>query len=392
MAVGVSGGPDSLALAALLAAWAPTPPVALVVDHGLRAASADEARVACERAAGLGCEPVLLTLRGLRDGPALQRRAADARHAALADACRTRILLDLFLAHHRDDQAETRRLRRDRGSDEDGLDGMAAIAERADLRILRPLLGVGRGRLRATLSARGVAWFADPANEDVRFARARLRARFPDGVPEPDADAGRRAERDAASAAFLARHVRFREEGFALVDAAEVPPRILGALIRTVSGGRYAPGRDALRSIASPLRPATLGGVRIARAPARIGARFTLSREAAAMAPPVAAGPGAVWDGRFRLRHEVSVPEGVVLRALGADAARARREARWPAAILRTLPVLSTPDGAILDPIFLARGREDEIPVIFSPLAPALPSFFMIGRQDDVVSSSVSVR
>ena len=390
--MGVSGGPDSLALAALLATWTATPPVAIVVDHGLRAASAAEARVTVSRLAGLGCDPVLLTLRDLRDGPALQARARDARHAALAEACRTRILLDLFLAHHGDDQAETRRLRRDRGSDEDGLDGMAAIAERRDVRIVRPLLGLGRSRLRATLAARAVGWFADPANEDPRFARARLRARFPVCVPEGDADAAGRDARDAAATAFLARHVRFREEGVALLDADAVPPRVLGALIRTVSGGFYPPGRDAVRAIASALRPATLGGVRIARAPARLGARFTLAREGAAMAPPVAAAAGAVWDGRFRLRDDAAVPRGAVLGALGDDAARARRLACWPAAVLRTLPVLRATDGAILDGLFLDHGREDEIPVIFSPPVPVLPSFFMIGRQSGVVSSSRSVR
>src|SRR2546423_1729029 len=42
-------------------------------------------------------------------------------------------------------------------------------------RLVRPLLGVPRADTRAYCEERGLAWHDDPANEDLRFARARVR-------------------------------------------------------------------------------------------------------------------------------------------------------------------------------------------------------------------------
>ena len=88
----------------------------------------------------------------------------------------------LLTAHTRDDQAETLLMRLARGS---GLDGLAAMAPWIEarpggpggaLQIVRPLLGVAKARLRATLEARGIPWIEDPSNQSPAFERTRLRA------------------------------------------------------------------------------------------------------------------------------------------------------------------------------------------------------------------------
>ena len=88
----------------------------------------------------------------------------------------------LLTAHTRDDQAETLLMRLARGS---GLDGLAAMApwvearpggEIGALQIVRPLLGVAKARLRATLEQRGVGWIEDPSNQSPAFERTRWRA------------------------------------------------------------------------------------------------------------------------------------------------------------------------------------------------------------------------
>ena len=66
-------------------------------------------------------------------------------------------------------------MRAARGSGPDGLAGMAALIERPEARLLRPLLTVPRARLTASLLALGVRWIDDPSNTDPRFERARLR-------------------------------------------------------------------------------------------------------------------------------------------------------------------------------------------------------------------------
>ena len=83
----------------------------------------------------------------------------------------------------------------------------------------------------------------------------------------------------------------------------------------------------------------TLAGTRLMPA-GRLGAGWLLVREAAAMAPPVTAVPGAVWDGRFALGPDATPPAGSTLGAVGAAAAGLRAASRLPAAVLATLPAL----------------------------------------------------
>ena len=179
VAVGVSGGPDSLALALLAAGWTRRRGgrlTALIVDHGLRAKSAREAATVARWLDARGIAHAVLRWDGAKPSSAIQARAREARHAILAEWCRRAGVLHLLLAHHRDDQLETALLRRARASGPDGLAAMAPVVERESLRILRPLLPIASARLRATLRALGQDWIDDPSNRNDAFARVRIRA------------------------------------------------------------------------------------------------------------------------------------------------------------------------------------------------------------------------
>jgi len=178
LAVAVSGGRDSLALALLAHEWAEARDgkvVALIVDHGLRAEAAREAEATRELLTHRGIEAVILRWSGGKPVHGVQEAARVARYDLLFEACRQRGILHLLVAHHADDQAETVAMRAARGSGADGLAGMAALVEQRHARLLRPLLPVPRARLTATLEALGVAWIDDPSNIDPRFERVRLR-------------------------------------------------------------------------------------------------------------------------------------------------------------------------------------------------------------------------
>ncbi|WP_223695277.1 tRNA lysidine(34) synthetase TilS [Leifsonia poae] len=174
--VGLSGGADSLALAAAVAFEAPRAGLragAVVVDHGLQPGSAEVAARAAEQARGLGLDPVLVekvSVDAVAAGPEAAARSARlaAFDRALAGTGAERILL----AHTLDDQAETVLLGLARGSGPTSLQGM-----RTDTgRLLRPLLGVRRETTRAFCVDSGLDTWQDPHNADPAYARVRVRA------------------------------------------------------------------------------------------------------------------------------------------------------------------------------------------------------------------------
>ncbi len=257
LAVGVSGGRDSLALAVLAHDWARARGgriLALIVDHGLRPEAAAEAAVTRERLAKLGVAGEILPWVGAKPRSGLQEAARKSRYALLLQACRQRGILHLLIAHHAQDQAETIHMRAVRDSGPDGLAGMAALVERREARLLRPLLGVPRERLTATLQARNVAWIDDPSNSDPRFERARLRReRAGDGGSAIIERVAARAKRDAmlarASVAALEidaeAHVMLDRSAFRRLDG-ELGARLLSRVVQAVSGGDYPPRRERL--------------------------------------------------------------------------------------------------------------------------------------------------
>jgi tRNA(Ile)-lysidine synthase len=172
-----SGGPDSTALLAALAALAGSLGVELHaghVDHRLDSGSAGRARRAAELAAALGV-PFHLLEREVaaerRRGESPEAAARRVRYAAL-EALRVELgATRLLTAHHRDDQAETLLLRIAAGT---GVLGLGGIAARRGP-IWRPALGLKRAHLWAWLAGLPLAPVEDPANRDLRVPRSRLR-------------------------------------------------------------------------------------------------------------------------------------------------------------------------------------------------------------------------
>jgi tRNA(Ile)-lysidine synthase len=255
LAVAVSGGRDSVALALLAHDWARARDgrvVALIVDHGLRPEAAEEAARTLALIDAQGGEGIVLRWTGTKPTAGLQEAARAARYRLLGEECRRRGILHLLVAHHADDQAETVAMRAARDSGPDGLAGMAAQLEQEDLRLLRPLLGIGRSRLTATLRARDVRWVDDPSNADPRFERARLRAAgCPVLVPPPAGPARPARERVLADAAVAVLDVP--EPGALAIDRAaflrlefEQQAGLLSRVVQSIGGGEHPPRRERL--------------------------------------------------------------------------------------------------------------------------------------------------
>jgi len=350
VAVAVSGGADSMAAAVLTRDWVTSrggEMLALVVDHGLRAESSSESEVTCVRLRSLGIASELIRLSGLARGAGLAARARDARHASLERACSARGIVHLVFGHHAADQAETVAMRMLAHSAPSGLAAMAALVENRAVRRLRPLLGMAPGDLRAVLRERGVAWVEDPSNQDPTQLRARLRALRADSggtgpatralVSASIARGRQRSALDGTVAAELLCRVTLYPQGYALLSPGPISPEALARLLAVLSGAERPPALSQVAHLAQSPKSATLAGVRLLPA-GRLGAGWLLVREASAMAPPVPAVAGAIWDGRFRLARIDTPGAGLTLGAWGSNAPRDRRG--LPSAVRWTLPVV----------------------------------------------------
>jgi len=175
--VALSGGADSLALAAATAFEAPKRgirAVSVTIDHGLQDGSADAAAAASAAAQELGLEARVVHVEvGAAGGP--EAAAREARYDALRDAASQAGAAAILTGHTLDDQAETVLLGLARGSGATSLQGMAEASTLLGVPLLRPLLGVRRTTTRAACAAEGLVPWDDPQNQDSRFARVRVR-------------------------------------------------------------------------------------------------------------------------------------------------------------------------------------------------------------------------
>jgi tRNA(Ile)-lysidine synthase len=172
--VALSGGPDSLALAAATAfeaSRAGIPAGAVIIDHRLQNGSADVAARAAQQARDLGLDPVIVRSVevGTVGGP--EAAARDARYAALAEALAEVGAERVLLGHTLDDQAETVLLGLARGSGGGSLKGMSF----SQGIFVRPLLDIRRATTVQFCRDSGLEPWLDPHNDDERFSRVRVR-------------------------------------------------------------------------------------------------------------------------------------------------------------------------------------------------------------------------
>jgi tRNA(Ile)-lysidine synthase len=174
VAVGLSGGVDSVVLLHRLRALAPRLGFrlsALHVHHGL-SPNADSWATFCRRLCKDWDVPLAVRkVRVRRRGAGPEAAARAARRAAFA-----RVDADaIALAHHLDDQAETVLLNLLRGAGPRGASAMPAAGRLGGKLLLRPLLEVPRREILAYARAHGLPWVEDESNRDDALTRNFLR-------------------------------------------------------------------------------------------------------------------------------------------------------------------------------------------------------------------------
>lgn len=190
----VSGGTDSLALAATAAFLAAADPRkrtgpaprfgAVIIDHNLQPGSGDAAARAARACEDLGLDPVLVRQVQVQErGDGVEAAARGARYEAIEHAATEAGADVVVTGHTRDDQSEQVLLGLARGSGTRSLAGMPAvrpISPGSPVRLVRPFLQVTREQTAAACAALGLQPWDDPHNADHRFTRVRARAAVSD--------------------------------------------------------------------------------------------------------------------------------------------------------------------------------------------------------------------
>lgn len=260
IAVGLSGGADSLALTAALVAEG-FEVQALCVDHGLQPGSAEQAGKAAGQAESLGARAEVLKVE-VADRGSLEAAARLARYQAFAGATR----LPVAVAHTADDQAETLLLGALRGK----VAGMLPAAEIEGVRVVRPLLQVRRAQTLAACEELGLEVWHDPQNRDTSFRRVALRREIipqlsqligGDAVPALAQAAGDAALDDAAlskaaldnaalsNAALGSGGFNIAEPGSEVLDAAELAALSEPVRRRVLAAWLHEQGAEVTREV-----------------------------------------------------------------------------------------------------------------------------------------------
>ncbi len=341
----------------------------LTVNHGLRPESAGEVAAVASLCEQWEIPCVRLAWTGPKPSTGLQAAARAARHRLMTAAACEAGADALVLAHHREDQAETFLQRLARGSGVYGLAAMRPADRWGDLTVLRPLLGVPKVRLQATLADAGVTPVQDPSNEDPRFSRVRMRR-----LLGPLAQEGLTSERIAETAARLGRAAAALDHWVSqLLELAEVHPagpvrldlsaigdlpdeiryRLLARLVRYCAGADYTPRHEQLEPAADALfgdrdMRRTLAGVVLDRTGTHLRAWREFGRSG--IPATVLDGPGSTtWDRRYRI--VAAEPGRIEIGPLGPGGLRrldlARPEA-WPASAFEAAPLIRGERGTIV--------------------------------------------
>ena len=336
IAVALSGGGDSRALALMAADWAQVHGrrlAILTVDHGLNPDSAGWSADCAALAVRLDASFHPLAWTGDKPAQGLPAAARAARHRLLADAARAIGARVVLMGHTASDLAEAAAMRAEGSTTPSPREWAPSPAwpEGRGVFLLRPMLAVSRQQVRDWLGEHGESWIDDPANDDPRFARARARLAGAEAPAPP--------EPPAPQLAALAAAAEVDAAGVVTLPRMGLPPRLVAAAALCAAGTARPPRADRLARVMQHLaldEPfiTTLAGARIQAK----GERALFMREPGELLRSgiadlvLAPGEQTVWDGRF----EITTQRVAVIAPLTGHAAQLPRAQR---AALHDVPV-----------------------------------------------------
>ena len=180
LAVALSGGPDSLALAYLAKCYSIKKKIKIsffIVDHKLRADSSREAKKVGKLLKNFKIDCQILEWKTKKPKSNIQSIARKNRYNLIVNACKKKNIKYLLLGHHIDDLYENFLIRLLRGSGLKGLTSFDTVSADIDkeILILRPLIAQEKKDLIYISEKIFKFYVKDPSNKNILFQRTRVR-------------------------------------------------------------------------------------------------------------------------------------------------------------------------------------------------------------------------
>ena len=178
VAVGVSGGPDSIALVYLINKWIKSKQgklSALIFDHKIRSNSEQESYYVRDILRDLNINSRILKIKKNKLIKKNMEHARNNRFDGIITFCKKNYIHHLFLGHHFDDNLETYLIRKINGSNFEGLGSMEEITYFKKIQILRPFIKIKKKSILSFNKKNKLIFVNDPSNKDVNYTRVKVR-------------------------------------------------------------------------------------------------------------------------------------------------------------------------------------------------------------------------
>jgi tRNA(Ile)-lysidine synthase len=371
VAIAISGGADSMALALLANNWAKYPIITLTVDHKLRPESTNEAEQVSRWMNQKGIEHYILNWEGDKPKSNIQANARNARYELMTEFCKINKIPNLLVAHNKQDQAETLLIRLMRGSGIEGLCGMSDQTTINEIKISRPLLNISKKDLKSYLREQKQGWIEDPSNKDEKYTRVQVR-NFINNAEDSDLLIERLAKTTktlAQSNSYIEDKISselkqvcdIRSEGYCILAInkfkalhKEAAYKILSKLIKLIGGDYYKPRFEKIvhlyNNIIHGEYSATLGGCEIfaSKKEKEQNKLFIVKENIAPQHDlPLSKISSTKWDSRFKITFNEEFTNNFYVGALGKDGFstllkkhKEIKQISLPKKVIYTLPAL----------------------------------------------------
>ena len=272
VAIGFSGGSDSLALLLLMKDWIKSNDGSLTIiyfNHKLRKESLNELKFAKNLAVKFKFNFKALEWSSKNQKNSIMQQAREIRYKEIINYCRNKKIISFMTGHHLDDSLETFVMRKKRKFSTLGLSSIPQTHYKKNLQIIRPLLGIEKKRLIKTCLIKNYKWMDDISNKNSIFERVRIRQEL--GILDKKSKVilsnefkkskKRNFKIEQKLGLFFVENVNFEEYGKFIVNKKNIVKiknclqiEILKKLLVTCSGSIYPPRTESIRDILEILK------------------------------------------------------------------------------------------------------------------------------------------